>query len=487
MIPLLGSTCRWTALPDPDSVLRDRHPGPHRSRRSGWIPGLAITALSLLGPALAVAESSDAEPTLESQGTPPSEALLAQIEPSALRELAREVLARSPQVARGRHYADAVAALAPQRAALPDPVAGLTWFALPPETRVGPQRVGVSLSQRFPWAGKLKLSERAALWEAVASLGDLEQMRLDLITEVRRLFYELAFLREHESILRSERLTLERFEETARARYSAGAGLQQEILRIQAQITRTDERLLMLRERRSELGSRLNRLRDLPASAPLPEASLPTPRALDLDVEDLRRRAFHTRPDLSADQARIEQAKQKVELARKDKKPDFNVSLGYTWVERRQDQAGQINPPEDNGQDILSLSGAVNLPVHRGRLEAGLEGALSMQYASQEAQRGRMAEISSAVGDLVTRVPMLQEHWTLLDGVLALQAREALSSAETAYTTGNLNAVDLLDAEVVMLEVRMGVARTATDWAIAVAQLDGAVAMAVERIGDDHE
>jgi outer membrane protein TolC len=64
----------------------------------------------------------------------------------------------------------------------------------------------------------------------------------------------------------------------------------------------------------------------------------------------------------------------------------------------------------------------------------------------------------------------------LLEDVLAIQAAESLRSAESAYGAGTLNALDLLDAERVLLEVRIASARARADYAIAVAQLEGTVA-----------
>jgi outer membrane protein TolC len=73
--------------------------------------------------------------------------------------------------------------------------------------------------------------------------------------------------------------------------------------------------------------------------------------------------------------------------------------------------------------------------------------------------------------------------------VLRIQAREALRSAETAYRTGKLNAVDLLDAEVVLFDVQIATARTRTDLAIAQAELERAVARSLKpsKEGQDHD
>ena len=118
----------------------------------------------------------------------------------------------------------------------------------------------------------------------------------------------------------------------------------------------------------------------------------------------------------------------------------------------------------------------MNLPVRRRKLEAGVAEAQATRWAAEEDRRRILAKIEGSIGDLTARMPLLFQHQRLLETVLLKQAREALRSTETAYSTGKLNAVDLLDAEVVLFEVRIAAERTRTDLAVAQAQLERAVA-----------
>ena len=434
-------------------------------------------------------QSTDPLPTDNGADIPPLSAILpkAPFEPPALRDLVVEVLERNPDVARARHRAAAAASRAPQVRALPDPVAALNVFVLPPETRVGPQQLSVSIRQQLPWFGKLALREQAALFAAAAAEAEVETRRLDVLTEARRLFYELAFLAEHEAILRAERNTLERFEEAARARYVAGSGLQQGIVRIQAQITRVDTRVLAISERRADLLAAINALRDRPAMTPIAKPELPLPTALGLDADTLRRAAIAGRPNIVAANAEIARRQTLIELAEKSFRPDFNVGLSYTMVGRRDDPAGRLSPPPDDGDDILALSGALNLPIRRRKLEAGLTEALALHRTAEEQKRQILAGIERSIGDLAARLPLLFEHWQLLNNVLHVQAREALASAETAYTTGKLNAVDLLDAEVVLFDVRTAAARVRADYAVAHARLERTIATSLALIKEESD
>lgn len=441
-----------------------------------WLLAVQLAGLSAFVSGQPIDPMRDAGGESPPLATPPSASLLAASESPVLQELVSEVLTRNPDIARARHRAAAAAARAPQVRALPDPIAALNIFILPPETRVGPQELSVSIHQKLPWFGKLALREQAALYAAAAAAAEVEQLRLDLVTETRRLAYELAFLDAHQAILTEERSALVRYEKTAQARYASGTGLQQEIVRIQAQITRSDTRLLEISERRSALLVAVNALRDRPAEEPTGVTKLPTPEEPVFDRAELRRQATMGRPELAAADSRIAAGGALIELAEKNFRPDVTFGLSYTAVGRREDATGRLNPPSDNGNDILALSGSLNLPVRRRKLEAGVEEAQATRWAAEEDKRRILAQIEGSIGDLTARMPLLFEHLQLLETVLLKQAREALRSTETAYSTGKLNAVDLLDAEIVLFEVRIAAERTRTDLAVAHAQLERAVA-----------
>gem|GEM_PF-3901432 len=162
------------------------------------------------------------------------------------------------------------------------------------------------------------------------------------------------------------------------------------------------------------------------------------------------------------------------------------ASGGYasTWADYgegdREDDAGRANPPEGNGDDILGLSASINLPIWSQRIDAGIEEAVERRRAAEASRRGVVAEIERSLGELTERLELTWRQLRLLDDVLAIQAEESLSSAEAAYGAGNLNALDLLDAERVLLDVRTSTARTRADWAVALARLEGAVGRPVD-------
>jgi cobalt-zinc-cadmium efflux system outer membrane protein len=449
----------------------------HARRLAGTV---AMLFPLLAVPALAVPRlpRTSAEPDTGTAGSPPAagpaEALRAELGDSTLGHVVDEVLSRNPELASLAAQARAAEEVAPQVRSLPDPMAALTAYLLSPETRVGPQRAVLSLSQRFPWFGKLALQEKAATYAAVEARSRLEARRLELVTEARRLYFEVGFLDAWAGVTRLDRETLSHYEELARVRYASGVGLEQAVVKIQAEITKDDNRALDIAKRRAAVVSSLNALRDLPQDTPLPLVELPKAREEQLSPASLRREALSRRPELAAAQAGIERAATLTELARKGYDPDVTLGLTYGLVTPRTDAAGRTNPPPDNGQDVLGVSAAVNLPIWRAKLSAGVTEAVQKRLAAEESKRTVITHIDSTLGDLTQRLPLTWQQVRLFEDVLAIQAEEALHSAESAYAAGTVNALDLLDAERVLLDVRTGTARARADYAIAIARLEGA-------------
>ena len=59
----------------------------------------------------------------------------------------------------------------PQVGVLPDPQLAFGYFIQPVETKVGPQRAKISVTQMFPWFGTLDAKEDVAIQKSKAKLG----------------------------------------------------------------------------------------------------------------------------------------------------------------------------------------------------------------------------------------------------------------------------------------------------------------------------
>ena len=428
------------------------------ARRSA--AGLAAASLAST---LAAAQPASPEETLDFYAAAPE-----------LRAYVLAAVERNPTILESHARFRAARQLVPQVTALPDPVLSFTQALRSVETRVGPQLNSVTLTQTFPWFGTLKLRGQVALLEATALYHEYEAARRHVAAQTKHTYYDLAYVDAALDLAREERSLLAHYETLARARYATGAGLQQAVIRLQAEITRVVDRQHLLERQRATLAARLNTLCDLPPEKPVPVVPRPTRPAVNLDRMHLQLLGESYRHELRAARALIEGSEKSIELARRSSRPDFTASVGVTNVGRREPPAGLPLPP-DNGRNAVTVSLGVSLPLWGAKYRAGVEQAGDEMHAHTRHRAAARNAMELEVEEAVVRLESLDRQIDMLDTVLIPQTEEALRATETAYETGRLGVLELLDGERTLIDIRSMRARYLSDLLIALAALERAI------------
>lgn len=448
----------------------------------GATPVVVVTASLTLTAALTAALA--AGPARAEATAPPvpsaAEQLLARLADPELRQVALEVLERHPELEALERRARARGYRAVQAGGLPDPTVAVRFFALPPETRVGPQRFSLDARQRLPWPAERRLGAQAAQLDAERLRFQREALELRLLTRVRELWIELAFAHEQDGILADQRHHLVAHEESARAKYASGRGSATGPIGLHAEISRLDHQRLAVAEQIAVLEAELASLRDhwgdaVPFQPEL--ASLARPAgALETRLDALVERALRQRPEMAMHAVDRRQAELATERARLDRRPDLALGVAFTAVERRDDEAGRSLPPEGNGDDILALTATLDVPLWGRPYDAALAEATEDEARVGAETRTTALGIRRRVAELLSRLPLEDRQLGLLEGTLAVQATEAVRQATAGYAAGSLGALHLLDAEHRLFEVRLAVARSRADLALVAARLEGELA-----------
>ncbi len=399
-------------------------------------------------------------------------------EDEQLAQYIAEALERNPSVHETFARYRAALQRLPQVAALPDPMLGLTQFARTPETRVGPQTTMLSISQRFPWFGKLSDREQVAAKEAAVVAQSHEAAKAEVVRRVKLAYYDLAYVDRAIRITAEDRDLLDHFETLAQARYAQGVGSQQAAVKLQAEITRDLNRLEVLRRQRNDAEAILNKLRNRPAEDPLGQVELPTAPEVTVDLESLYTTAEKYRPEISAVFEQIEGDEKRIHLARKEYMPDVTVGAGFTNVLGRRDPAGRLARPDQNGKNIFSLSVGVNLPIFRRKYDAGVLEATERLIASKQHYQATVNDAELSVRTVGFRLESIRRQINLFDGALLPQAEQALRSTEAAYASTTVGVLDLLDSERMLLEVRLGLAQLHSDFMKSLAEMERAIGTA---------
>jgi len=436
--------------------------------RTFWILLLCVTVLA---PHPAAAQPVDA------RGLPSFYAP----EPD-LRAYVDEALGRSPGVhealARYRGALETV----PQVRALSDPMLTFTQAIRSVETRVGPQLNTFMLTQALPWFGTLGLREQVAVEAAAAGYHRYVAAQRDVIANVKRAYYDLAYVDTAIAVTEQEQSLLEHYEQLAQTRFSTGQGLQQGVIRLQVEITKIINRLDMLGQQRETLAARLNTLRDQAPEVPIPAIARPVLPEVELDLEELYELGHRHRPELNAGAALIERGERAVALARNASRPNFTAGVGYQNVGGRRDPAGRLAPPPDNGKNPLTVSVGMTIPLWTGKYRASVEETTEELMAQRYGYAAARNTMEFDVRDAVTKLQTLRDQMALFEQVLIPQTEEALRATEAAYETAQLGVLDLLDGERMRLDVRLINARYSADYLVTLAGLERAIGTTVPQV-----
>ena len=391
-----------------------------------------------------------------------------------LNDYMRLALDRNPGLIRALAQYRSVLQRLPQVSALPDPMLAFTNYIRTPETRVGSQTNAITLSQQFPWFGTLGMREQVAAKEAAIYRQQYEAAKDEAVRQVKTAYYNLAFIDLAVDINDEERLLLDHYEKLAESRYQQGAGLQQAAVKLQAEITRVQSRLEELKSRRVDAEAALNTLMNRPAETPFPRIKLPPVPAVEGDYKQLYRVGRQNRPEVLASLLGIERDEKRIDLARKDYWPSFNLGASFVNVDARQVVAGAM-PIDQNGKNVYSINLGINLPVHRSKYDAEVAEATEAKLASTHGYQQTVNAVESSIREAGFHIGTLREQMTLFNTTLVPQTQQSLQSAEAAYSTGSLGVLDLLDSERVLLDVRLGLAQFITDYMKSLADMERAI------------
>jgi cobalt-zinc-cadmium efflux system outer membrane protein len=363
---------------------------------------------------------------------------MAELSPDALVE---QVLARNPTLAQMVAAWQAAQARYPQVTSLEDPMFGGT---IGPGT-IAPDDPGIEfayrleISQKLPYPGKLRLRGENALAEARAAGNDVEDTRLQLIESARLAFYGY-YLADRALEVNAQSLELLRkFRDSAHSRYVNNLVSAQDVVQVDVEIGREQDRRLALEEAQRIAVARINTLMHLPPYSPLP----PPPRRIDVtnglpDAQVLLALALARRPDLRAlaDRIRAEQAS--LGLAYKEYYPDFEPSFMYDRF------MGNMTA----NRDMATMLGVrLNLPIYLAKRRGAVDEATA-RVAQRRAELARLADQAGfEVQQAYVQVQRSEQSVRLYEQTILPKANQNVEAARSAYESTRIPLLTLVEAD----------------------------------------
>jgi len=357
-----------------------------------------------------------------------------------------------------------------QAGSLPDPKLGVEYFLQPIETRTGPQEASLSLSQSFPWFGRLTLEEQLKQAESAVAQARLADTRLMVARRVKETYIEYGYLSQAGEITSEIHELMSYLEGVARTKYASGGSRYTDVLKIQIELSRLADRIRSLEDNATPVRVMLNSLmgvdRDL--ARPKPDA-LPTIVLTKRDDEIIALARQYS-PKLLAGQQRIAQGQTNLEIADTDFYPSFTATVKTIFT----GEAEFGNPP-DSGSDPVVAGLVVNLPVFRERRHSAMAEKRAAIGSARNELEQTVKSLEAEIELSLFRYRDAERRLNLYQGDLIPKVRQELEVSLEAFQGGQYSILELIDAEKNWFNFELAAIRARADMAKEVAMLEGLV------------
>lgn len=358
---------------------------------------------------------------------------------AGLAEYVRHALERNRSIRRAVRELQVSGHRVPQVTSLKDPMIEI----VPPtgdmvETAAGMMDAQLGIAQEIPFPGRLAGRGRVAEQEVRMAFAELTDVRVRVVADVARAYYDYYLAHVSIDISRASELLLDQMRSVAAARYRTGSATQQDVLRAEVEIYGLINELITLEQRRATARARLNTLMDRPVDAPLP-----APRSFELDdvawkLTEAMDRAAEMNPKLARLREQIARDLEQIRLAKLEYYPDLRASFGYGFI-------GSGISPVASGDDNWNLGMGLNLPIWWKRLRAGVLEANSSALASVEQLEEARNTVLFGLHDTLVRVDTQYRQAILFRDLLVPRARQTVEVSTAAYRSGELDFTALLE------------------------------------------
>jgi outer membrane protein TolC len=338
----------------------------------------------------------------------------------------------------------------PQAKALPDPKFTYGYFIEEVETRVGPQRQKLEIMQTFPWFGVIEARTDRAAAKAQAAHKKYEAKKLELFQDVKYAFHEYAYLAKAIEITEQNLELITHFEEIARSRYTTTISSHPDIIRAQIELAVLEDRLKSLRELRPAITAKLNSILNRPVSSSLPWPEPPEHQQISIDSPQLQAMIIQNNPDLQALGYEIEAARSAEKLAKKKSYPQLGIGVGY--IDTAHARASGV---DDSGKDPIVAMVSLTLPIW-GESNKAARRQAQAQLRVRTNEKDQMANtLAAKAQQLLYDFEDSQRKIGLYRDVIIPKAKEMLAASESAYKTGTIDFLSLIDAQRVLLKYEL--------------------------------
>lgn len=357
-------------------------------------------------------------------------------------------LTQNPSLAAARSGAEAAGEQIPQAGALPDPMLGFGVKDI--DLADGPFHSGgmtqrwISFEQAFPFPGMRGAMRDAARSEQSEMAAMADHTAVMLTADIKEMYYMWAYLRGAIELVNSNKALSRQMADLAATMIKVGRGAQSDLLRAQTQFAQFDIELAELEQLQRSAIADINICCAIPPDAqttpPLPLEYHPIAVPYDTLWAMIQRAA----PEVRASQARVQMADFEITAARKGAYPMF--MLGGEYMRRG---SGEM------AENMVGVMGGVTLPLYWKSSQGPRIQQKKIEHRrAVEDHENTVNLLHFQLTDLAAKTQSLETQIAAYETSLIPQAQQTFDAARSAYATGKVDFMTVLDSQMMLLDMR---------------------------------
>lgn len=364
----------------------------------------------------------------------------------------------------------AAEAVVPQVSNLPDPVLTLGLTNLPTNSFSFTQEpmTGkiIGLNQAIPFPGELSSASRANAIDTSIIRQEINDLKNKIRNDVISLYYDLRVKREEKILANESKKLLQQISEVVRSKYEVSEASLQNIIQVEVQITRIQDKIEELKGAELALVSELNAILLRDENTQIITGQIPSIDVENYSTSSLLSLATDYRPFLKGIKLWEQKSKLIEEQAEYQFYPNFKFGVQFT-------QRDYLDATGMDLNNFLSFVVGISLPInYGGKKSASVNEAQFMQMLYRDKFNSSLQSLQQSFGKISAKLTELKSREKLVAESLLPQALELFNAALADYQVAKIDFVNVINAENDILKIKTQLINIRTGFYKNLAQLE---------------
>lgn len=385
--------------------------------------------------------------------------------PLGIATLLKKALAVNPEILAAKNAFESASARIPQAASLNDPMIAYEYDRITADRDLtGEPMKTFSISQDLPLPTKLYLRAKIASKLAKMAYENYRAKEREIVARLKSAYVELYLIDKQIEVNKENKTILDSLYRTTTGRYASGKGPQTDALKAQVELSRVDNELIMLNQKRVTAQAKLNVILNKDPKEAISSLPSEAPVHFTQTLDDFYKMAREHNPELKAYAYAVEQGKLAYDLSLNEFMPD--ISLKFRQM---------VNDGRTQDGAWAGMIG-VTIPLWFFEKQAfgvkEMKSDLAMVKAEYQAKEN---SVLFDINDAYSRADANKKLVELYETAFIPQAQEAANVAVKAYEAQTGDFLTLIDSQRMLLAFKIDHYKAILDLRTALADLERSV------------